>query len=88
MLINFYNLSVLLSDRDLLRIEPIQYTRSNHQVDKSKSEEQKHVISGTIWEEIKQRELNILEQERKIQEVVFSRIYQRDTGEMVLITSL
>ena len=66
----------------------MQYTRSSEQVDKSKSEEQKHVISDTIWEEIKQMEMNILEQECKIQEAVFSRIYQRHTGEMVLINSL
>ena len=66
----------------------MQYTRIDEQVDKSKSEEQKHVISNTTWKEIKKRELNILEQERKIKEAVFSRIYQRHTGEMVLITSL
>ena len=66
----------------------MQYTRSCEQVFKRKSEEQKHVISDTTWKEIKQRELNILEQEHKIQEVVFSRIYQRHIGEKVLITSL
>ena len=65
----------------------MQYAGSNEQVDKSRQEKYKHVISSRTWKEIKQRELKILEQERKIQEVVFSRIYYRHTDEMVLITS-
>ena len=66
----------------------MQYTRSSEQVYKSKSEKHKHVITDTTLKEIKQRELNILEQEHKIQEDVFSRIYQSHTGEKVLNTSL
>ena len=65
----------------------MQYTRSSVQVSQSKSKEQKHVISDTTWKEIKQSELNILEQEHNIQEAVFSRIYQRHTGKKVFVTS-
>ena len=58
------------------------------QIDKNRSEKMKHMISGTTWKDIKQREIKILKQEQKIKEAVFSRIYYRHTGKNVLITSL
>ena len=63
----------------------MQHAEDSKQVDKSRPKKLKHVISDTTWKEIKQRELNILEQERMIQEVVFSRIYQKHHGQKVLI---
>ena len=71
----------------LLWTEQMQCSRGSEHFDKDRLEKQKHIISDTAWKDIKQRELKILEQERKIQEVVFSRIYQRHTKEKVLITS-
>ena len=43
------------------------------------------MISSTIWKEIKQMELNILEQECKIEEVVFSKVYEKYIDRNVLL---
>ena len=43
------------------------------------------MISSTTWKEIKQRELNMLKQECKIEEVVFSKVYQKHIDRNVLL---
>ena len=50
------------------------------QADEDTLEEQKHEITDNASEVISQNELNLIEHERKIQEAVFSRIYERHTG--------
>ena len=52
------------------------------------SEEQKHGTANTQAEAIYHEELKLLERESKIQEVVFSSIYEKYIGKKVWITSL
>ena len=84
----YFNPNLHFSNQFKLRIEQMQHTRNSEQVDKSRLDKQKHVISDSVWKEIKQKEQSILKQELKIREAVFSRIYQRHTGQIVLNISL
>ena len=84
-LFNSYNSCLLFFDRFKLRTELMQQAGENDQADKNKLEERKHMISSITWKEIKQRELNILEQECKIKEMVFTKIYQRHIDRNVLL---
>ena len=52
------------------------------------SEEQKHGTANTQTVAIYHEELKLLQRERKIQEVVFSSIYEKHIGKKVWITSL
>ena len=48
-------------------------------------EEQKHEVTDFDSDIIRQRELNLLKHEHKIQEVVFDRIYERHMNKNVWI---
>ena len=66
----------------------MQPSKESGQAVEENKNEKKNVISKSTWEDIKKREQSILEQERKVQNAVFNKIYERRIGEKVWITSL
>ena len=61
----------------------MQPSKESGQAVEENKNEKKNVISKSTWEDIKKREQSILEQERKVQNVVFTKIYERRIGEKV-----
>ena len=64
----------------LIQIERAQHMKDNGHADEAKLEKQKHEIIEFAPECIQKKELDLFEHERKIQEVVFTRIYERRIG--------
>ena len=69
------------------RIELMQQTKGFGQAAYNRLKEQKHKITEAVKEEIKQKEQNILNHERNIQTVVFTRIYEKHFEKEVWIIS-
>ena len=55
----------------------MQQTKGFGQAAYNRLEEQKHKITEAVEEEIRQTEQNIINHERNIQTVVFTRIYEK-----------
>ena len=70
-----------------LQIESMQWSGDSSQTNGHELEEQKHGITENVTEVIRKREQNLLEQEQKIHETVFCRIYEKHIGKEVWITS-
>ena len=64
----------------------MQWSIDSSQMNGDELEEQKHGISDNVTEVIRKREQNLLEQEQKIHETVFCRIYEKHIGKEVWIT--